>query len=198
MICWPKRVLCKFSPLFKLQGDSLSYVNSYKYLGYMYSGDGKDDLDIARRIRSVYALGNMVVRKFCKCDDICKILMFKTFCNNIYCGSLWDNYKVASYAKIKIAHNDIFRSLMSVPRYSSASTLFVQHRVNNLDAVLRNAMFSLMTRLTLTPNRLVKAIRTSEAKHHSRLWHSWNMALRGHDDSYMWIYHMILWVLFFN
>ena len=185
MICWPKRVLCKFSPLFKLQGDSLSYVNSYKYLGYMYSGDGKDDLDIARRIRSVYALGNMVVRKFCKCDDICKILMFKTFCNNIYCGSLWDNYKVASYAKIKIAHNDIFRSLMSVPRYSSASTLFVQHRVNNLDAVLRNAMFSLMTRLTLTPNRLVKAIRTSEARHHSRLWHSWNMTLRGLVDAYL-------------
>ena len=86
-----------------------------------------DDGEIKKRMRGIYATGNMVVRKFNKCNLVCKLMMFKTFFSCIYGSGLWASYKVASFAKIKVSHNDIFRSLLNVARGESASTLFAKH-----------------------------------------------------------------------
>ena len=34
---------------------------------------------------------------------------------------------------VKVAHNDTFRSLLNMPRYTSASTLFVMKNMDKLD-----------------------------------------------------------------
>ena len=122
----------------------------------------------------------MVVRKFAKCDINYKILMFKTFFSSVYACRLWCSYKVVTYSKIKVAHNDIFRSLLNVPRGESATTLFAQHHVNNLDVVLRKCYYSLMCRVTSSDNIIVSSLVNSQVKVHSRLWHRWSLAL-GRD-----------------
>ena len=180
MVCWPKKFLFKFSPIFYLQSDALLYVDSYKYLGVMMNNNLTDDEEICTKIRGIYATGNMVIRKFAKCDMNCKILMFKTFFSSVYACGLWCSYKVITYSKIKVAHNDIFRSLMNVLREESASTLFAQHHVNNLDVVLRKCYYSLMCRVNSSDNIIVSALVNSQVKVHSRLWHRWGLAL-GRD-----------------
>ena len=136
-----------------------------------------DDDEISQRMRSIYATGNMVIRKFTNCSLNCKLLMFKTFLSQVYGCSLWANYKVASYRKVKVSHNDIFRSLLLVPRYESASTLFVAHNVNNLDSIIRTNYHSLLRRVESSTNAIVLALRTSEARLYSRLWQRWGTAL---------------------
>ena len=180
MICWPKRFLYKFIPDFFLQNDKLDFVNEYKYLGVLFNDKINDDAEICKRMRNIYATGNMVCRKFANCTNNCKILMFKTFFSQIYCCSLWASYKLASYSKAKIAHNDIFRSLLQVPRYESASALFANNRVSNLDAVVRSSYYSLMCRVKSSANIIVAALCNSEARLHSRLWERWSAAL-GRD-----------------
>ena len=184
MISWPPKILMKFLPTFTLQGDALEYVTSFKYLGFLLCSDLKDDIDIRRRTMNMYAIGNMIIRKFKKCNLTCKYLMFKTYCSSVYCSALWDNYRVGSLSKLKVAHNDILRSLLGVPRYTSASALFVNNRLDNLEVILRKSMYSLMSRLRGSGNRLVGALLRSEALTHSRLWHHWTVALRGHENSY--------------
>ena len=180
MISWPKRFLYKFIPNFFLQNDKLDFVSEYKYLGVMVNDKMNDDSEIGKRMRFIYATGNMVTRKFSNCSINCKVLMFQTFFSQVYCSALWASFKVSSYNRIKISHNDIFRSLMQVPRWESASALFATHRVPNFDAVVRSSCYSLMCRVQSSTNTIVNALCNSEARLHSRLWQRWSTAL-GRD-----------------
>ena len=180
MICWPKHILYKFIPRFYLQDDLLEFVTVYKYLGVLINNRMSDDDELRARMRGIYSTGNMVIRKFGKCSLNCKILMFKTFLSQLYACSLWSSYKVASYYRVKVAHNDVFRTLINVPRYESASTQFVAHGVPNLDVVLRRSYFSLMSRVLKSTNTIVSALVSNEPRLHSRLWHRWGLAL-GRD-----------------
>ena len=139
-----------------------------------------DDEEMCKRMRCIYSTGNMVARKFAKCSIACKNLMFKTFLSQIYCCSLWTTYKVASYRKVKVAYNDIFRSLHQIPRYESASTLFASYNVNNLDAVIRSNCYSLLCRIQQSNNSIISAIYNSEARVLSRMWHQWGISLGRH------------------
>ena len=144
-----------------------------------------DDVEIGKRTRGLYAIGNTVISKFKCCREECKILMFKTFCSSVYCCALWSSYKLYSYHKVRVAHNDIFRSLMNVPRFNSASTLFVEKRTNNIDVIIRKAMYSLIRRLLGSTNSIVQAVCRSGVRVHSRMWHRWSQALGVDWESMM-------------
>ena len=180
MICWPKRFLYKFSPYFSLQNDLLQFVSVYKYLGVLITHQMSDDDEMVQRMRIIYSTGNMIVRKFSKCSISCKLLMFQTFLSQVYGCALWATYKVASYKKVKVSHNDIFRSLLNVPRYESASSLFTANNVRNLDSVIRTCQYSLMCRVSGSSNSIVRALVTSSARVVSCTWHRWSVSL-GRD-----------------
>ena len=152
-------------------------MNEIKYLGVYIVSNLTDDLEMGKRVRSIYAVGNMIISKFRICNASCKELMFKTYCYNIYGIALWSSFRISSFVKVKVAHNDIFRTLFNVPRYESASNLFVEHSVNNLDAIRRTAMFSLMDRLLSSRNRIIECLCNSEVRIHSNLWKCWAVAL---------------------
>ena len=177
MICWPKRFLFKFIPTFYLQNDPLQFVSVYKNLGVLIHQNMTDDDEMFQRMRNIYSTGNLIIRRFGKCFVEIKVLMFRTFLSQVYGSCVWSTYKVATLRKTKVAHNDIFRTLLLVPRYESASALFATHNVHNLDVVLRTSCYSLMSRLTSSANSIVRALVTGEARLHSRIWQSWSVRL---------------------
>ena len=185
MICWPKKCIFKSVPRILLQGDLLELVQYFKYLGCVLTPTLADDKDISKRIGGVYAMGNVVINKFKLCRSSCKIMMFKTYCYNIYCCALWSSYKLNSFNKLRVAHNDIFRSLFNVPRYHSASQLFALHRTSNLDAIVRNSMYSLIRRLLGSQNTIIQAVCRSNVRIHSRMWHRWSLTLGVDWESMM-------------
>ena len=69
-------------PRIYLNGNVLQYVNTYKYLGCILSNDLKDDNDIKKTIRGIYARSNMLIRRFYNCSSSVKKLLFKTYCTN--------------------------------------------------------------------------------------------------------------------
>ena len=79
MVCWPRSILYKFIPVFYLQNDKLKIVSEYKYLGVVIKDNLSDDDEMCKRMRNIYATGNMIIRKFSNCNTNCKIIMFKTF-----------------------------------------------------------------------------------------------------------------------
>ena len=54
-------------PSFVLGEDKLTEVNDVKYLGHFISSDGKDDKDMTRACRQLYAQGNSLIRKCHMC-----------------------------------------------------------------------------------------------------------------------------------
>ena len=176
IIFWPKVVLGT-GVKFLLHDKVLDVVDEIKYLGIYINNNLSDDSEMSKRARAIYAAVNALISKCKVCEPSSKSLLFKSFCNNIYGLALWSSYRVGSLAKVKVAHNDIFRMLMQVPRYESASTLFAQHNTPNLDALSRNAMFSLMNRLLDSSNEIIKAICSSQIRIHSNIWKRWAVGL---------------------
>ena len=134
----------------------------------------------------MYSSGNMIINKFRNSNNSVKVTMFKTYFSCIYASVLWNNYKVGSYMKMKIAHNDIFRYLLNVPRYESASALFVTHSVKNLDSLLRYNMISFMNRLKMSTNNIISAVSGGDCRVHSNIWKQFSLKCGAEDTVLYW------------
>ena len=109
----------------------------------------------------MYVRGNTLVRKFGKCSTDVKIQLFKTYLGNMYCSHLWSNYKQSDINKVKVAYNNMYRSLMTIRTVCSISAQYVQNEVNGFEAIRRNAITSFRTRILNSDNSLVCAITLS-------------------------------------
>ena len=83
-------------PSFELNDNILPRVNQCKYLGHVITDDLKDDSDIARQYKRIYAQGNALIRKFYMCSEHVKCTLFRSFCTSLYTCQLWCNYKSES------------------------------------------------------------------------------------------------------
>ena len=64
-------------PRFLLNNVELEYVEQSKYLGHLICSDLSADVkDIEKCKSAMYMRGNMLIRKFSKCSDIVKIMLF--------------------------------------------------------------------------------------------------------------------------
>ena len=84
-------MLNQFVKLIMLGTNRLSFVSNCLYLGHLFHNTLKDDMDIKRQIRSLYCKANTIARKFSSCSKHVKKYLFKMYCSNIYCASLWSN-----------------------------------------------------------------------------------------------------------
>ena len=125
--------LCKnYSiPDFILDGAKLMLVNKHKYLGVILSCDQKDDLDIRRQIRILYARGNMIIKFFRHCSKEVKCTLFKTYCTNSYCSHLWRFFNSRTLSSCKVAFNRIYRNLLYLNQDTSIFNAMLQDNVNS-------------------------------------------------------------------
>ena len=47
------------------------------------------DIDLKRQMRKFYANINILSRKFSKCSPDVKCALFKSFCSNLYCSTMF-------------------------------------------------------------------------------------------------------------
>ena len=52
------------------------------------------DIDMKRQMRKFYANINILSRKFSKCPPDVKCTLYKSFCFNMYCSTMWYNCTV--------------------------------------------------------------------------------------------------------
>ena len=145
-------------PTFYLSGSPLGVCEEIKYLGHVISDDWTDDNDIYRQRCKIYSQANMLLRKFSMCSDSVKCSLFRTYITPLYTAQLWSKYRKRSIQRLKVAYNDAFRLLLHVPRWHSASQLFVSKHVPTCEALLRQLMYGFMCRLDKSENCIVEAL----------------------------------------
>ena len=89
-------------PSFVMNGESIKEVSFVKYIGNVISADMKDDLDIMRQCRQLYAQDNALARRFHMCSENVKATIFRTYCSSLYTSQLWLKYKVNSIRKLYV------------------------------------------------------------------------------------------------
>ncbi|XP_013184716.2 uncharacterized protein LOC106130423 [Amyelois transitella] len=144
-------------PMF-LSGKELKIVKTFKYLGHVLADDLKDDDDIERERRALAVRGNMLARRFARCSDQVKITLFKAFCQGFYTGGLWVRGTKRSLDALRIQYNNIFRMLLRLPKFCSASEMFAQTRTDGFHAVIRKKMASLIRRIRSSGNTILRTV----------------------------------------
>ena len=121
-----------------LNGAKLQYVDSYKYLG-MFIHVRNDDLDIVRQLKSVILRTNILMRTFSSCSVEVKLVLFKSYCSNLYCSHLWYNFTKVQMNKLRITYNNAMRCLFNLHFRCSASEMFVN--IHYMDEIGRTCIY---------------------------------------------------------
>ena len=157
---FPPRLNAESNPLIKMNDDVIPYGTTHKYLGHVISSDASDSADIKNQMRMLCARGNSIVRNFRCCPNTVKTALFRAFCANFYCGSLWWEYRSGDLRNIKMAYNRVFRNLFKLNRDSSIRENLVLHNLPTFEIILRRSVYSLYSRVsdaTVHQNRVVFA-----------------------------------------
>ena len=78
---------CRFKlycPTVAIGDGCLKYVNTFKYLGFVFSKNKKDDADMLKQLRSLKAKANRITRMFHYCTVDVKLLLIKSYCTIFY------------------------------------------------------------------------------------------------------------------
>jgi len=162
-----------FVPDFLLYGKALRLVSEEKYLGCIISDDFKDDCDIYRQMRSLYSRGNLIVKNFKFCSEDVKLQLFRSYCNNLYCGQLWSNFKARSIARIRVAFNNVFRALMGLRRDTSISSFMVERNLDTFNVLHRKVITSFMNRIASSENDIIATVVNSLFFQTSKINKTW-------------------------
>ena len=158
IMCFRSELLKRATlPSFKLAGNGLGMVDSYKYLGHYLCSDLSDDCDIARQRRQLYIQGNILLRKFYMCSIAVKVRLFKSFCSPMYTTHLWKSYKKCSFNALNVAYHNVLKLQLGFSKYESTSLLCTVFDVPCCKAVIRNLVYRFRQRVDRCENVLVAA-----------------------------------------
>ena len=118
----------------------------------------RDDSDIKRQVKSVYARGNMLIQKFRSCSTDVKLRLFQTHLSNLYCSHLWSAFSTQCLKKLKEAYNNVFGTLLGLKRDCSISMAYVKNNISGFDTLLRNCINGFNRRLYDSDNLLISSI----------------------------------------
>ena len=160
-------------PSFQLKEQNIANVTVQKYLGVFISEDSKDDLDIERQMKSVYARGNSLIRKFKACCVDVKAKLFKAFCSNMYGCPLWCKFNKASMTKLDISYKRVYKHLLSL-RKESITRKMLEYRCDPMKVLLRKLVNSFRVRVFSSNNVIIRAIAGSTFNVSCILTRQWN------------------------
>ena len=84
MVFIPRGTPLKHVPIAWLSGLSLSFVESYKYLGYTVAPSLSDELHVNAVSSSQCCKANLLIRKFGSCDPFVRSFLFRAYCTPLY------------------------------------------------------------------------------------------------------------------
>ena len=166
-------------PDITLGGNVLSYVDSYKYLGFHISGSFSkcDDLELRHQYRLLCCRANSLVRKFAMCSYPIKRYLYTTYCSNVSNVHLWHSYRVYMLKKFKVCFNNAARMFFGYDRFCSASGMFVCERIDDFNAVYRKAVSKFINRLGESSNRIIARLFNSDLAYLSSVRKQWHTIL---------------------
>jgi len=125
------------TPLLKLGGQYVKYVDQYKYLGIVVDNELSDDKGIQRQLRYQYCAANKLQASFYRCSNAVKNVRFRSFCAPMYASQLWCKFRKSCMQRLRVAYNFGCRALYNLPWRASVSSHQVQCNTPTFEALLQ-------------------------------------------------------------
>ncbi|XP_061728802.1 uncharacterized protein LOC133533773 [Cydia pomonella] len=148
----------KTLPEIMLGGVALKIVDKFKYLGHIITRELSDDMDVERERRALAVRGNMLARRFARCNEEVKLTLFKAYCQTFYTCSLWVRFTQKAYNTLRVQYNNVLRMLLRRPKHCSASGMFAEARTDDFFAIRRKRIASLPGRVRGSSNSMLRTL----------------------------------------
>ena len=100
----------------------------------------------------------MLIRNFKTCSNEITCHLFKTFCSNIYCSTLWCRFTDESMRRLKVAYNRVLRILMCLEHRTNMTAEFIVRDMDPSVVILYKAIASFQKRIFSNNNILVSTV----------------------------------------
>ena len=106
---------------FTIDNHKIDFVNSFRYLGYMISGNLSSNDDITRARNKFYAQFNMVLRNFHFSDIYVQMFLFRQFCLQIYGCELWfgGSYSTTLLKDFAVGYHKAVKKILKLSYHES-------------------------------------------------------------------------------
>ena len=152
---------------FMLNNNVIPYVENCKYLGICHSP--------------------VIHRKFSMWSYQVKCHLFRSYCANManmHCSYFWFNNK------LQICYNNSLRRLLSIPKRSSASEMFVNLNIPVFCELMRKCVLGFCFRLdNCKVNNSIRSFTRSSVIYNSKCWQWWCKVLHWYALLY-WLYYL--------
>ena len=152
------KIVCKSFPEFKLAGNSLNFVQQFKYVGHIIDNSMSDDADVDREIKKLFTRTNLLIRRFHKCSVTVKTKLFRAYCLCFYDISLWTRYSMQHLHKFRSCYHKCLKVFFGYPKYSSVTSMLLDLKLPSFNTILHNACLSFNTRLSFVNNAVVSSV----------------------------------------
>ena len=92
----------------------------------------------------------------------------------MYGVQLWSKFAPKELDRLRVAYNNVFRTLMLVDRRDSVSAAFITKKINHFNVLYRKTVYGFRSRFLDSSNILVKKIACSPAFVYGKLYSKWN------------------------
>ena len=74
----------------------------------------------------------------------------------MYCPFLWNDYKMSTFSKIRVAFNNAYRKTFGLPKQSSAGAMYATHNICNFETIRTYNGF--MQKLEHSTNTIIRSM----------------------------------------
>ena len=112
--------------------------------------------------------------KFTKCSIPVKLTLFKTYCTSTYCSHLWADYSKATFNKLRVAYNNVYRYLLGYQKRDSASMMLVSNGIDSFQTIIIKYIYIFLQRVVSSANAIAKCLSNNYVVRGSAMWATWN------------------------
>jgi len=137
MIFKAKSAKSTATPVLKLGGQYIKFVDQYKDLGILLDNELSHHKDIQKQLRYQYCAANKLRAFFSRCSNAVKNVLFRSFCTPMYASQLWCNFRKTCMQRLLVAYNYGCRALYNLPWRASVSSHQIPCNIPTFEARLR-------------------------------------------------------------
>jgi len=89
---------------FTLMSSQFKAFDNFKYIGHLISSKSGDNGDILHQMRLLFAITNVLLSKFNKCNTDVKLCLFKAYCMSFYVMATWHLFHVTVMERFEAAY----------------------------------------------------------------------------------------------
>ncbi|XP_050676227.1 uncharacterized protein LOC126973125 [Leptidea sinapis] len=142
MMVFPAKKGLERIPMVFLDGVSIDRVDRFRFFGHILTENLCDSDDIERERRALAVRCNIFARRFAQCSPEAKLTLFRAYCKT-------------ARSSIRLQYNNVYRILMRLPKYCSASGMFADARVPDYFAVIRSRVAAFWSRIRESENEIL-------------------------------------------